>query len=67
VTLVGVISVDAMLALPDFRSTERAFSLLTQVAGRAGRGDRPGLVLLQTHHPDNEAVRLACAHDYASF
>jgi primosomal protein N' (replication factor Y) len=67
VTLVGVVSVDALLALPDFRTTERAFALLTQVAGRSGRGERRGRVLLQTYQPDNEAVRLACAQDYRGF
>jgi primosomal protein N' (replication factor Y) len=67
VTLVGVVSVDAGLALPDFRATERTFQLLTQVAGRAGRGERPGRVIVQTYHPGNEAIRLAATQDYRSF
>ena len=67
VTLVGVVSVDAGLALPDFRSAERTFQLITQVAGRAGRGDRPGRVLIQTYHPYHYALRHACAQDYEQF
>jgi len=67
VTLVGVVSVDAGLALPDFRAAERTFQLLTQVAGRAGRGERGGRVLIQTYHPDHYALRHACAQDYAGF
>jgi primosomal protein N' (replication factor Y) len=67
VTLVGVIGVDHALSLPDFRSAERVFQLLTQVAGRAGRGDLPGRVLVQTHHMDHYAIRFAARHDYESF
>ncbi|MGH9824607.1 MAG: replication restart helicase PriA, partial [Blastocatellia bacterium] len=67
VTLVGVISVDAGLALPDFRSAERTFQLLTQVAGRAGRGERPGRVIIQTYYPEHYAVVAARAQDYEAF
>jgi primosomal protein N' (replication factor Y) len=67
VTLVGVISADVGLGMPDFRAAERTFQLLTQVAGRAGRGSIPGIVLVQTINPDHYAVRLAAAQDYQAF
>jgi primosomal protein N' (replication factor Y) len=67
VTLVGVVSADIGLGMPDFRAAERTFQLLTQVAGRAGRGNVPGIVLMQTINPDHYAVRLAAAHDYQAF
>jgi primosomal protein N' (replication factor Y) len=67
VTLVGVVDADVGLGLPDFRSAERTFQLLTQVAGRAGRGEAPGEVILQSHLPDHYAITLACAQDFASF
>jgi primosomal protein N' (replication factor Y) len=67
VTLVGVVSADIGLGMPDFRAAERTFQLLTQVAGRAGRGNVPGTVLVQTINPDHYAVRLAGAQDYQAF
>ncbi len=67
VTLVGVVGVDHALSLPDFRSAERVFQLLTQVAGRAGRGELPGRVLVQTNHQDHYAIRFAAEHNYTGF
>ena len=67
VTLVGVIAADLTLNLPDYRSRERTFQLLTQVAGRAGRGVRPGTVILQTYKPEDPVLRLAARQDYRSF
>ena len=67
VTLVGVIDADVGINLPDFRASERAFQLLSQVAGRAGRGTRRGTVLIQTRVPQHHAVLCAVAHDYEAF
>ncbi|HBO43657.1 MAG TPA: primosomal protein N' [Planctomycetaceae bacterium] len=67
VTLVGVINADTALHLPDFRAAERTFHLVTQVAGRTGRGDKGGRVLVQTFSPDHPAIRAAIRHDYAAF
>lgn len=67
VTLVGVINADTALNLPDFRSSERTFQLLTQVAGRAGRAEKAGEVLIQTFNPEHYAIKLAGTHDYEAF
>jgi len=67
VTLVGVISADMSLDFPDFRSKERTFQLLSQVAGRAGRGKKEGEVIIQTYYPEEWVIRLAASHDYESF
>ena len=66
-TLVGVISADVGLGMADFRSAERTFQLLTQVAGRAGRGERPGQAIIQSLVPEHYSVRLACDQDYRAF
>ncbi|MDR1263077.1 MAG: primosomal protein N' [Oscillospiraceae bacterium] len=67
VTLVGVIAADAMLHLPDYRSAERTFQLVTQAAGRAGRAQSPGRVVVQTYDPSHYSITAACAQDYRSF
>lgn len=67
VTLVGIVSADTGLGLPDFRAAERTFQLLTQAAGRAGRGTTPGIVLMQTINPDHYAIRFAAEQDYEKF
>lgn len=67
VTLVGVIAADTMLHINDFRSGERTFSMLEQVSGRAGRGDKEGRAVIQTYSPEHEAIRLVKTHDYKAF
>jgi len=67
VGLVGIISADVTLNIPDFRSPERTFQLITQAAGRAGRGDKPGRVVIQTYTPENYAVKAAAEQDYERF
>ena len=67
VGLVGIISADSSLNIPDFRAPERTFQLITQAAGRAGRGDLRGSVIIQTYSPDNYAVKAAAEHDYEGF
>lgn len=67
ITLVGVVAADLSLNVPDFRAGEKTFQLLTQVAGRGGRGTMPGLVIVQTFNPDQSAIRRAQHHDYNSF
>ncbi len=67
VTLVGIVAADSSLNIPDFNASERTFQLISQVAGRAGRGERPGRVVIQTFAPDHYSIRHASSHDYAAF
>jgi primosomal protein N' (replication factor Y) (superfamily II helicase) len=67
VTLVGVVSADLRLGMPDFRAAERTFQLLTQVAGRAGRGELPGEVLVESFHPEHYAIQDAARQDFEGF
>ncbi len=67
VTLVGILAIDTQLNIPDFSSTERTFQLITQVAGRAGRGKKKGHVIIQTHQPDHYAIQCATQHDFDTF
>src|SRR5690606_16090916 len=67
VNLVGVFNADKMIHFPDFRAAERAFQLITQVSGRAGRREEKGRVLVQTHNPDNRVLQYVLANDYTGF
>jgi primosomal protein N' (replication factor Y) len=67
VTLVGIVNIDDLLGMPDYRAGERAFQLLAQMAGRAGRGDRPGRVLVQTRMPRHPVLSFVVRHDYRGF
>ncbi len=67
VTMVGVLGTDSLLGMPDFRSPERVFQLVTQVAGRAGRGKDPGVVIVQSHQPEHYALQFAAEHDFDGF
>jgi primosomal protein N' (replication factor Y) len=67
VTLVGILSADHTLAFPDYHSAERTFQLLSQMSGRAGRGNLPGEVLIQTYYPEHYCLRFVTSHDYEGF